>query len=241
MLTHNSKVNSDELRQGIRNCLAQKDKRKFKQTIDLQIKLRNYDKKRDKPFSGTVKLPNETRANTKVCILGDHAHCEKAKALGIPYMTVEDMTKLNKNKKLVKKLADKYHAFLASESLIKKIPRILGPGLSKAGKFPFVLNPNDDIMKKVDDIKRTIKFQFKKEVCLGTAVGNVDMTEDQLFANITMAINYLVSLLKKGWQNIGTITIKTSMGTVQPLYPPGQIVVEEAPKKKKEEKKEEKK
>jgi large subunit ribosomal protein L10Ae len=38
---------------------------------------------------------------------------------------------LNKNKKLVKKLAKKYDAFLASEALIKQIPRLLGPGLSK--------------------------------------------------------------------------------------------------------------
>jgi hypothetical protein len=39
--------------------------------------------------------------------------------------------RLNKNKKLVKKLAKKYDAFLASEALIKQIPRLLGPGLSK--------------------------------------------------------------------------------------------------------------
>ena len=41
----------------------------------------------------------------------------------LPFMTVEDLKKLNKNKKLVKKLAQKYDAFLASEALIKQIPR----------------------------------------------------------------------------------------------------------------------
>jgi len=50
-------------------------------------------------------------------------------------MDVEALKKLNKNKKLVKKLAKKYHAFLASEAVIKQIPRLLGPGLNKAGKF----------------------------------------------------------------------------------------------------------
>lgn len=50
-------------------------------------------------------------------------------------MDVEGLKKLNKNKKLVKKLAKKYHAFLASEAVIKQIPRLLGPGLNKAGKF----------------------------------------------------------------------------------------------------------
>ena len=50
-------------------------------------------------------------------------------------MDVEALKKLNKNKKLVKKLAKKYHAFLASEAVIKQIPRLLGPGLNKAGMY----------------------------------------------------------------------------------------------------------
>ena len=48
-------------------------------------------------------------------------------------MDVDALKKLNKNKKLVKKLAQKYHVFLASESVIKQIPRLLGPGLNKVG------------------------------------------------------------------------------------------------------------
>ncbi|CAJ2651229.1 unnamed protein product [Trifolium pratense] len=49
-------------------------------------------------------------------------------------MDVEALKKLNKNKKLVKKLAKKYHSFLASEAVIKQIPRLLGPGFNKADK-----------------------------------------------------------------------------------------------------------
>ena len=52
-------------------------------------------------------------------------------------MDVEGLKKLNKNKKLVKKLAKKHQAFLASESVIKQIPRLLGPGLNKAGMYIF--------------------------------------------------------------------------------------------------------
>lgn len=61
-------------------------------------------------------------------------------------------------------LAKKYDAFLASESLIKQIPRILGPGLNKAGKFPSLLTHNENLNTKVDEVKSTIKFQMKK-VC----------------------------------------------------------------------------
>ena len=37
-------------------------------------------------------------------------------------------------KKKVKSLAKKYDAFLASDTLIKQIPRLLGPGLNMVGE-----------------------------------------------------------------------------------------------------------
>ena len=59
-------------------------------------------------------------------------------------------------------LANSYDAFLASASLIKQIPRLLGPGLNKAGKFPTPLNPYDNLEAKINEIKGTIRFQMKK-------------------------------------------------------------------------------
>ena len=82
-------------------------KRNFTETIELQIGLKNYDPQKDKRFSGTVKLPYTPRPQMKVCVLGDHKHCEEAKELGIDQMSVEDLKKLQKNKKLVKKLGER--------------------------------------------------------------------------------------------------------------------------------------
>merc|ERR1712083_1104767 len=122
----------------------------FRETVDLQIGLKNYDPQKDKRFSGTVKLKHIPRDNFTVCILGDQQHCDEAASLGIPSMSAED------NKK-VKKLARKYGAFLASESLIRQIPRILGPGLNRAGKFPALITHGDDLNAKINDLKSTIK------------------------------------------------------------------------------------
>jgi large subunit ribosomal protein L10Ae len=83
-----------------------------------------------------------------ICILADANDIDRAKQIELEYMSVDDLKKcvsdllfmsiplttynrLNKNKKLVKKLAKKYDAFLSSEALLKQIPRLLGPGLSK--------------------------------------------------------------------------------------------------------------
>eukprot|EP00695_Tsukubamonas_globosa_P001924 TRINITY_DN29_c0_g1_i5.p1 TRINITY_DN29_c0_g1~~TRINITY_DN29_c0_g1_i5.p1 ORF type:complete len:153 (+),score=102.03 TRINITY_DN29_c0_g1_i5:26-460(+) len=141
-----------------------------------------------------------------------------AAKIGVPSMDAEALKKLNKNKKLIKKLARKYDAFLASESLIKQIPRILGPGLNKAGKFPAAIQQSDDINAKITETRSTVKFQLKKVLCLAVAVGNVEMTEDQLVQNIVLTVNFLVSLLKKNWQNVRSLYIKSTMGKPFRIY-----------------------
>jgi len=196
----------------------EKKKRNFLETVELQIGLKNYDPQRDKRFSGTVKLPSIPRPNMTLCILGDQHDIDRAKHAGVDSMSADDLKKLNKNKKLIKKLARKYDAFVASDSLMRQIPRILGPGLSKAGKFPMPVSHADNLTDKLNEVKSTIKFQLKKVLCLGVAVGNVSMTQEQLVANIMLAINYLVSLLKKGWQNVGSLTIKATMSPPKRLY-----------------------
>ncbi|EPR60056.1 ribosomal protein RPL10A [Toxoplasma gondii TgCatPRC2] len=215
-----SKLSTDGLKKAIGEILegSREKKRKFVETVELQIGLKDYDTQRDKRFSGSVRLPNVPRPRMRVCVMGDAVHCEQAKELGLEFMDVEAMKKLNKNKKLVKKLARKYDAFLASQVLIPQIPRLLGPGLNKAGKFPTLITHNDKLEDKIQEIKSSIKFQLKKVLCMGVAVGNVEMTEEQLRVNLTLAINFLVSLLKKNWNNVKTLHIKSTMGKPQQIY-----------------------
>lgn len=208
------------LRDSITQLLAaSKEKnRKFVETIELQIGLKNYDPQKDKRFSGTVKLPFIPRPKMKICVLGDAAHCEEAQKIGVDSMDVDALKKLNKNKKLVKKLAKKYHAFLSSESVIKQIPRLLGPGLNKAGKFPTLVTKDTPLEVKVNEIKASIKFQLKKVLCMGVAVGNCGLTDREIFLNTQMSVNFLVSLLKKAWQNVKCLYLKSSMGAPIRIY-----------------------
>mmetsp|Transcript_41474 Transcript_41474/g.74760 ORF Transcript_41474/g.74760 Transcript_41474/m.74760 type:complete len:231 (+) Transcript_41474:385-1077(+) len=197
---------------------VQGKKRNFTETVEIQITLKNYDPQRDKRFSGTFRLPTIPRPNLKCCMLGNAAHCEQADRIGVAHMSVEDLKKLNKNKKMVKKLAKKYDFFMASDNMIKQIPRLLGPGLTKAGKFPTLLASGDDMQEKIDEIKSTIKFQMKKVMCLNVAIGNVEMEKKEIIVNTQLAANFLASLLKKQWQNIGQMYVKSTMGPPQQIY-----------------------
>ena len=102
--------------------------------------------------------------------------------------------------------------------MIKQIPRLLGPGLTKAGKFPSLLASGDDMQAKINEVKSTIKFQMKKVMCLSVAVGNTGMEKQEIIVNVQLAANFLASLLKKQWQNIGQIYVKSTMGPAMQIF-----------------------
>ena len=90
-----SKVNTEILMQSIDSLMAysegkkveingdevQGKQRKFVETIDLQVTLKNYDPRKDKRFNGSFRLPNVPRPNLKVCyylyqnIIGTVCYC----------------------------------------------------------------------------------------------------------------------------------------------------------------------
>merc|ERR1712109_210421 len=93
-----------------------------------------------------------------------------------------------------------------------------GSWFEQSWQVSFSLTHGDNIDDKINDLKSTIKFQMKKVLCLSVAIGNLSMDEDQLVQNIHLAINFLVSLLKKHWQNVRSLYIKSTMGPAQRLY-----------------------
>merc|ERR1719499_721334 len=97
-----SKLNVENVKTAIAAILkgSEEKKRGFQETVELQIGLKDYHTQRDKRFAGTVRLPHVPRPRMKICVLGDAAHCEAAQRANIPFRSVEDLKKLNKNKKL---------------------------------------------------------------------------------------------------------------------------------------------
>jgi large subunit ribosomal protein L10Ae len=153
-----------------------------------------------------------------VCIIGSAAHCDQARAAGIDCIDVDGLKAFDKDKKKIKKWAKKYDHLLASDSLVKQVTKFTDKILVKMDKFPAPIAESEKVVNKIEDIRHTIRFRLKKVVCMGTAIGNVEHTEEQLRQNINMGINFLVSQLPKGWMNIRRLFIKTSMSKSQKIY-----------------------
>lgn len=61
-----SKINSEFLKKSITDMLTERKKRKFVETVELQVGLRDYDP--EKRFTGAVRLPNKVFSSVKVLL-----------------------------------------------------------------------------------------------------------------------------------------------------------------------------
>ena len=130
--TMSSKISLNTLYQAVWEVLPENQCkwRNFLETVELQISLKNCDPQKDKHFPGTIRLKSAPCQKFCVCVLGDPQPCDEAKAKDILNLDSKALKKPTR----IRNWGKKDDAFLASESLIQQIPRILGPGLNKAGR-----------------------------------------------------------------------------------------------------------
>lgn len=191
--------------------------RKFVESVELQLALKGYTTK-DERFNVPVVLPHVAKPNTKVIFIADAADIDRCKKAGVTYVDTDYLKNFNKDAKQIKRFAKSCDVILASKSIVRNIPRLVGPGLSRANRTPVSVNPDDDIAAKVHEMKSTLKVQFKKAVGLNWGVGNIKMTPEELSANVNTTLNFLATKLKKGWQNIKVVYIKSTMGKPHKIF-----------------------
>merc|ERR1719491_2909887 len=137
-----AKINPEHLDEAIAEVLktaferneGRRENRKFIETIELQMGLKGFDPARDKRINATTVLPQAPKTMYRFCLLGNEAQCKEAEEMGLPFKTVDELKGFKRNKKLVKRMAKEYDMFLASSTMIRQIPRLLGPTLNKVGK-----------------------------------------------------------------------------------------------------------
>merc|ERR1719329_1211552 len=95
-----SKVTNEHLVNMLTKLKEADKKRKFRQTVELQISLKDYDPAKDKRFVGSVVLPNVPRENLKICMIADAKHADECKSaeVDIDVTTLDDLKKFNKDK-----------------------------------------------------------------------------------------------------------------------------------------------
>ena len=186
--------------------LRKEKKRKFVQTLDLVMNLKNFDVRKE-ALNTFVSVPHPSEKKIAAFIT------KRSKL--IDSITPEDFVKY-KEAKDIKKLAKKYDAFIAVAPLMGKIATTFGRVFGPMNRMP---SPQAGIIPKETDeminmmvgkLKKSIRVK-NKEMAIKLPIGKEDMKDDELKENIEAVIKGLKKVLPRGNDNVKEVLIKFTM------------------------------
>jgi len=207
-------VPKETISKAISEVRTKTEKRKFNQSIELAVRLREIDfKKTESRIGENLELPTPTSKDVKVAVVAGGDLATRARAAGADLIIgKEDLDKMGREKKQARKIAQNYDFFVAEAPLMPLVSKTLGQILGPRGKMPTPIPPTapiDDIIKR---FRRNVRLKMKDQAVVQCKVGTEDMTDDALVQNIQTVISRLEAKLEKGPKNIKSIAIKASMG-----------------------------
>jgi len=196
---------NEKVLNAIKELREKSKKRKFSQTFDLIISLKELDlKKPENKFTEDVVLPFGRGKEAEVVLFSDNVS-----GVDCNTMTTEDINKLAKNKRIAKKLVSQADFFLAEAKLMPVVGKVLGQFVGPRGKMPKIIS--GDIKSVVKNYKKSIRIRVKDSPVIQCLVGKEDMKDEEISENIGAVLNFLETKLPKGKHNIGKVLLKTTM------------------------------
>jgi large subunit ribosomal protein L1 len=188
-------------------------KRKFAQSIDLVVKLREVDlKKPENRINETIALPNPPEKSLKICVIASGDLATRAKDAGADMLiSRQDLENLGKDKKAARKLAVDYDFFIAEAPLMPLVGRGLGSFLGPRGKMPTPVPPNAQIDQIVSGHRKMVRVRMREQPVLQCRIGIESMPDDKLVENVQAVVSRLEQKLERGFKNIGEILLKSTM------------------------------
>jgi large subunit ribosomal protein L1 len=192
---------------------SKKLNRKFKQSVDVIINLKNIDMNDAKNrIEDEVMLPHGRGIEAKLALFASGDLALKSKTHVDLLIKPEEIEELAKDKKKFKKIADEYDFFIAEAPLMPTIGKTLGIILGPRGKMPKPVPPTIDIVNIAKNLRKTVKVRSKTTKTIHATVGRDEMSTEQISDNIDAILKRLEGKLERGKLNIGSVYVKTSMG-----------------------------
>ncbi len=208
-----------EFLDAIKKVRADEKKRKFDQTFDIIVNLKNLDlKKPDDKVDFFLSLPKGIGKKRKICAFVDEQLVTKAKGAFDKVVEASELGALKKDKKAAKKLASEYDFFVAQANLMPQVAAAVGRIFGPKGKMPnpkagCVIPPKipslDPIVAK---LQKTVRLQTKNELGVKCAAGVESMSDDDVAENMASIYHNLEQSLPQGKNNVINVFIKLTMG-----------------------------
>ncbi len=214
-------LDNKTLLDAVKEAKAKSGEKKFNQTIDLILDIKEIDMKAPEgKIQAALELPHATGKPNSLCVIGSGELALKARnAKADNVLERSELEGLAGKKKDLRKLASSYDVFISEAPLMPLVGRILGPVLGPRGKMPVPVPPNADIAAVIARNRNTVIVRMRNQPIIQVSVGSEKMSEEELVDNIQAVLRLVEGKLKRGLKNIKFAFIKTSMGPPVKIKP----------------------
>ncbi|MEC8073692.1 MAG: 50S ribosomal protein L1 [Candidatus Thermoplasmatota archaeon] len=206
-------IASNKINQAIADALSSKEERKFVETVEVAINLKDVDLQNpQKRINAEVALPHGRGRPARVAVFAQGEMAVISKKVVDTVISPEQIDELSENKREARKLAGKFDFFVAETGLMANIGKSLGVVLGPRGKMPRPIPPQADIERIIKSLTNLVPVRSKDRPTFHVPIGNVKMSQEQLAENLETILKRVESSLDRGYDNIASVWVKTTMG-----------------------------
>ena len=206
-------IASNKVNQVIADVIDSKKERKFVETVEVSINLRDVDLQNpQKRISAEVALPHGRAKPARVAVFAQGETAVISKKIVDTVISPEQIDELAEDKREARKLANRFDFFIAETGLMSSIGKSLGVVLGPRGKMPRPIPPQADVARIINSLTNLVPVRSRDRPTFHVPFGNVSMSKEQLADNLETILKRVESNLDRGTDNIASIWVKTSMG-----------------------------
>lgn len=198
----------------IKQAKEKAPERKFTESVDITINLKNIDMSQPKNrIDETILLPHGNGRIAKIAVLGTGDMITQAKdAKADLIIGPEEIERLGGVPREARKVAATYQFFLADTKVMSLVGRWLGPRLGPRGKMPQPIPVGMDIRPLIERLRSSVKVRTKDKMNFSLKVGTTSMSDEQIAENIDAILKRIHDKLEMGDMQIRSVFVKTTMG-----------------------------
>jgi large subunit ribosomal protein L1 len=207
-----------QLKELIRQARDGAIQRRFNQSVDLTLVLKDIDVKKGFNVNEVVTLPHKPSRQATICVVGSGNLSTRARKAQVDkIIEQEELDRLGTNKREARKVVRAHDFFLSDTSLMASVGRSLGQLLGPKGKMPTPLPYGAPIESMVTRLRMSVRARAKNQLNISTKIGDEKMNDNQLAENANAVITAVEKKLPQGEKNIRNALVKFTMGRAAKL------------------------
>lgn len=206
-------VSNNQILELVKKARETSSKRKFIQSAELTIILKDIDVKKGFNLNEVVSLPHKPSKQPSICVIASGEMGSRAKKAGVDMvMEPTELDRLGTNKREARKVVRSHDFFLSDTGQMATVGRSLGQFLGPKGKMPTPLPYGAPVETIANRFRSSVRVKAKNQLNLSTKIGDEKMEDKQLAENASAVIAAVEKKLPQGDKNIKNAIVKFTMG-----------------------------